>query len=169
MIKSELSTDFTLSVNTDTSTSNLSHHIWTEWTLHSPGPNTEQQQLNTAVTISGQISQMCFWHGGKKDVWPSANPLQCWREHVGTFHWSPSQGGFDTPGGTSPPTAAWPGPNIACYVWMTFYSLVEPQPWRWETYGQRYCVKVLFFWLVYSLIYNFVSPNISLVYCADMK
>lgn len=27
-----------------------------------------------------------------------------------------------------PPTAAWPGPNIACYVWTTFYGLVEPQP-----------------------------------------
>lgn len=48
--------------------------------------------------------------GGRRRVMNSyeeENSLQRWRRHAGTFLWSPSRGGFDAPGGTSP--AAWPG------------------------------------------------------------
>lgn len=64
-------------------------------------PNTILESINrNFYQPGGRTCATGVATDGKSDPW-------CWGKHVGTFHWSSSRGGFDTPGGTSP--AAWPG------------------------------------------------------------
>lgn len=98
-------------------------------------------------TTSESINRYFYQAGCRKcktgDLTNGKNVSRCWRKHVGTFHWSSSRGGFDTPGGTSP--AAWLGltSRVMCgwhcmvsrsqnfeakqdnVVWMFFHSVVN--------------------------------------------